>query len=90
MIAQRGPGVLSAESATALQDGHDMIDERRELVRQCRSHERESVDSTCVLPSDHMIGQLLGSADEMRRPAPPVTCWATSRKGASGFARAAA
>jgi len=35
-IAQRMAGVLGAKSATALQDGHHMIDERRELMRQCR------------------------------------------------------
>jgi hypothetical protein len=68
MIAQRMAGVLGAKSATALQDGHHMIDERRELMRQCRSHQRESVDGTCVLPSDHMSGQLLGRADEMHPP----------------------
>src|ERR1700739_600498 len=68
MIAQRVPAVLGAVSATALQDGHDMIDERRELMRQCRPHKCESVDGPCVLPSDHMCGQLLGRADEMHPP----------------------
>ena len=67
VIAQCLAGVLGAESATALQDRHDMIDERRKFMRQCRSHKRESVDGTCVLPSDHMSGQLLGRADEMHR-----------------------
>ena len=68
MIAQRMAGVLGAETAAALQDRHDMIDERLELMRQCRSHKRESVDGTCVLPSDHMSGQLLGRADEIHPP----------------------
>jgi hypothetical protein len=66
VIAQRLAGVLGAESATALQDRHDMIDERRKFMRQCRSHKREAVDRTRILPSDHMSGQLLGCADEMR------------------------
>lgn len=68
VIAQCLAGVLDAESATTLQDRHDMIDERRKFMRQCRSHERESVDRTCILPSDHMSGQLLGCANEMRTP----------------------
>ena len=72
MIAQRLAGVLGAESAAPLQDRHDMIDKRRKFMRQCRSHERESIDRTGVLPGDNTIGQLFGGADEVRPPAPPL------------------
>lgn len=48
MIAQYGPSVLGAESSAALQDGHDVIDKRRELVRQCRTHDGEPVDRARV------------------------------------------
>ena len=68
MVAQCFTGVLGTESPAALQDRHDLIDERRKFMWQCRSHERESVDRTCILPSDHMSGQLLGCADEMHPP----------------------
>jgi hypothetical protein len=68
VIAQRLAGVLGTESATPLQDRHDVLDECRKFMRQCRSHECEPVDRTRILPSDHMIGQLLGSSDEVRTP----------------------
>jgi len=68
VIPQRRTGVLGAESATALQDRYYLIDERRKFMRQRRSHERETVDCTRILPSDDMSGQLLGGADEMSAP----------------------
>jgi hypothetical protein len=46
VIPQRRVGVLGAESATALQDRYDVIDERRKFTRQCRTHERKTVDRT--------------------------------------------
>jgi hypothetical protein len=66
MIAQRSPAVLGTKSSPALQDWHDMVDKPRQLVRQRRSHEGESVDGAGVLPSDHVIGELLGCSDEVR------------------------
>ena len=68
MIAECGPGVLSAESTAALQDWYDMVDERRQLLGQRRSHDGESVDGACVLPSDHVCGELLRCSDEMALP----------------------
>jgi hypothetical protein len=67
MVAQRLTGVLGTESAAALQDRYDMIDERREFMRQRRSHEREAVDRTSVLPSNDMVGELFRGADEVGR-----------------------
>ena len=65
MVAQCLTGVLGTESTAALQDRHHMVDERRKFMRQSRSHEREAVDRTGVLPGNHVVGELLGSADEV-------------------------
>jgi hypothetical protein len=90
VIAQRVSGVLSAVVATALQDRYDVIDECRQLVGQCRSHDGESVDGARVLPGDDVVNELFGRSNEMLLSGAPDTCWATSRKEASGRARAAA
>ncbi|OBK95010.1 hypothetical protein A5646_26530 [Mycobacterium sp. 1245499.0] len=69
VIAQCGPGALGTDSVPPLQDRHDLVDERRNLLRQRRSHARELVGRACVLPRDDMIGEPLRRADEcVRRP----------------------
>jgi hypothetical protein len=67
MVAQCLTGVVGAESTAALEDWHDMIDKCGKFMRQRRSHEREAVDRTCVLPSNDMVGELLRGADEVGR-----------------------
>ena len=68
VVAQRLAGVLGAEPAAALQDRHDVVDERGQLIRQRRSHDGESVDCARVLPGRHVIGELLGCAHEVGLP----------------------
>src|SRR6202000_2912144 len=75
MVSQGAARVLGAKSSSALQDWHDVVDKRRQLVGECRSHNGESVDGTCVLPTDHVIGKLLRRPDEVtltRAPAHPL------------------
>ena len=65
MLAERAARVLSAEAATGLQDGNDVLGERRQLTGKGRAHDREAVDGSGVLPGDHVVGELLRGAREL-------------------------
>ncbi len=90
VVAQCLTGVLGTESAAALKDRHDVINERRKFMRQCRSHKCEAVDGPRVLPGNHVVGELLGSADELCPSRAPLVGWVISRNDTFGRARASA
>jgi hypothetical protein len=72
VIAQRAPRVLGPKAPAGLQDRHDLVGERPQLVRKGRSHNREAVDRPGILGGDDVVGELLRGPDELRLArAPP-------------------
>src|SRR6202161_4968662 len=83
VIARRVPRVLGPKTPAGLQDRNDLLDERPQLVRKGRSHDREAVDRSSVLSGDDVVGQLLGGPDELSlvRAPPQVPGELTQRQG---------
>jgi hypothetical protein len=61
VITQGVAGVFGAEPTTALQDWHDVIDERRQLVGQCRAHDGEAVDAPASCHAANLTDRMKGA-----------------------------
>src|SRR3546814_2882230 len=64
MLAQGGAGVFLAEQATALEFGHDELDELLIGARDVGGGDDEAVARTLDEPLLHLVGDLLRAADE--------------------------
>src|SRR3546814_2318951 len=64
MLAQGGAGVFLAEQATALEFGHDELDELLIGARDVGGGDDEAVARTLDEPLLHLVGDLLRAADD--------------------------
>jgi len=74
MLAHRAAGVLGAEDAAPLKNGHDAIDEVLQAVRQRVRHQVEAVGSAALEPMLDVVGDLFGGADDDAVPAAAGQC----------------
>ena len=64
MIPQHGAFVFGPEQTTTLQDRNGLVDEHVQLVREIRRHNVETIAAAGLEPELHVIGKLVGCANE--------------------------